>query len=61
MQRRVLGFCGYADHLTSEEFSSDYARLVELARKEATAFICAETLWWRCHRRLLSDRLVADG
>ena len=26
-----------------------------------TAFMCAETLWWRCHRRLLSDRLVVDG
>jgi uncharacterized protein (DUF488 family) len=32
-----------------------------LARTVATAFMCAETLWWRCHRRILSDRLVADG
>ena len=43
------------------EFASDYERLVGLASERATAFMCAETLWWRCHRRLLADRLVADG
>jgi uncharacterized protein (DUF488 family) len=58
---RVAGFRAYADHMETEEFRSGYARLIGLARERATAFMCAETLWWQCHRRLLSDRLVADG
>jgi len=58
---KVDAFRGYADHMSTKEFAADYARLVATARKEATAFMCAETLWWRCHRRLLSDRLTVDG
>lgn len=57
----VDAFRGYADHMTTDEFAADYARLVEIAGKTATAFMCAETLWWKCHRRMLSDRLAADG
>ena len=58
---KVDAFRGYADHMGSSEFAADYARLVSLARGRRTAFMCAETLWWRCHRRMLSDRLTADG
>jgi len=58
---RVDAFRGYADHMASAEFTADYIRLDALARGEPTAFMCAETLWWRCHRRLLSDRLTVDG
>ena len=58
---KVDAFRGYADHMTSAEFAKDYASLVSIARERATAFMCAETLWWRCHRRMLSDRLAADG
>lgn len=58
---RVAGFRAYADHMESDEFREGYARLRELATATPTAFMCAETLWWQCHRRLLSDRLVADG
>ena len=58
---KVDAFRGYADHMTSTEFAADYARLVSIARDKTTAFMCAETLWWRCHRRMLSDRLAADG
>jgi uncharacterized protein (DUF488 family) len=58
---KVDAFRGYADHMASAEFAADYARLVATARTTATAFMCAETLWWRCHRRMLSDRLTADG
>ena len=47
--------------MESDEFRSDLARLVDIGRDAPTAFMCAETLWWRCHRRLLSDRLVVDG
>jgi uncharacterized protein (DUF488 family) len=58
---RVDAFRGYADHMGSSEFAADYERLLSLARERRTAFMCAETLWWRCHRRMLSDRLAADG
>ncbi|HEV8656381.1 MAG TPA: DUF488 domain-containing protein [Candidatus Limnocylindria bacterium] len=58
---RVDAFRGYADHMASAEFAADYARLESSAREKATAFMCAETLWWRCHRRMLSDRLTVDG
>jgi len=58
---KVDAFRGYADHMASEEFAADYARLIALARERSTAFMCAETLWWRCHRRMLSDRLTVDG
>ena len=58
---KVDMFRGYADHMASADFAADYARLVAMARERATAFTCAETLWWRCHRRMLSDRLTADG
>ena len=58
---RVAAFRGYADHMSSAEFATDYERLRALARAAPTAFMCAETLWWRCHRRLLSDRFAVDG
>ena len=58
---RVAAFRGYADHMATDEFRADFARLEEFARLVPTAFMCAETLWWRCHRRLLADRMTADG
>ena len=58
---RVDAFRGYADHMASADFATDYARLGTIAREKTTAFMCAETLWWRCHRRMLSDRLAVDG
>jgi len=58
---RVAAFRGYADHMASAEFAADLARLEEFARLTPSAFMCAETLWWKCHRRLLADRMTADG
>lgn len=58
---KVDAFRGYADHMTSAEFGADYARLDAFARGKAMAFMCAETAWWHCHRRMLSDRLTVDG
>lgn len=58
---KVDAFRGYADHMASAEFAADYARLDSGARQKATAFMCAETLWSNCHRRMLSDRLTVDG
>jgi uncharacterized protein (DUF488 family) len=58
---RVAAFRGYADHMSTAEFARGYERLTSLARESRTVFMCAETLWWRCHRRLIADRLTLDG
>lgn len=57
----VSAFRGYADHMSSEEFARDLERLERMARGTPTANLCAETLWWRCHRRMLSDLLSVRG
>ena len=51
-------FRGYAGHLRSEPARSALAELAAQARAEPTAFLCSETVWWRCHRRLVADALV---
>ena len=58
---RVAAFRGYADHMASDEFRAAYDRLRDVAQIAPAAFMCAETLWWKCHRRLLADRLTAEG
>jgi len=58
---RVEAFRGYADHMTSAEFVRDLGALEESARSAQTAFMCAETQWSECHRRLLSDLLTTRG
>jgi uncharacterized protein (DUF488 family) len=55
------GFRGYADHMESSEFESGLAWLIRSARDRRVTFMCAETLWWRCHRRMLADALEAKG
>jgi uncharacterized protein (DUF488 family) len=54
-------FRAYADHMESEEFKKGVKNLRELAAKTETAVMCAESLWWRCHRSLISDYLKAEG
>lgn len=58
---RVAAFRAYADHMTTPEFQDDLARLEAVAAATHTAYLCAETLWWRCHRRMLSDLLTVRG
>jgi uncharacterized protein (DUF488 family) len=58
---RVAQFQGYADHMASAEFAHGLERLLSLAAERRTAVMCAEAQWRRCHRRLLSDALVARG
>ncbi len=55
------GFRNYADYMLTEEFQQGVQRLLELASRKRTAIMCAEGLYWRCHRRLVSDFLVANG
>jgi uncharacterized protein (DUF488 family) len=61
MGLRHPSFRGYADHMMTGEFEAGVSRLLELARDGRTAVLCAEANPMRCHRRLLSDALVARG
>jgi uncharacterized protein (DUF488 family) len=54
-------FRGYADHVYTEEFAEGLTELLVLAGGLRTAIMCAEVLWWRCHRRLIADVLVSLG
>jgi uncharacterized protein (DUF488 family) len=58
---RNAGFRGYADHMETEAFRTARDRLIETARHTLTAYMCAESVWWRCHRRMLSDSLLVAG
>jgi len=58
---RNAGFRAYADYMRTPPFRSAVAELLALAEAQKTAVMCAEKLFWRCHRRLLSDYLVAHG
>jgi uncharacterized protein (DUF488 family) len=51
----------YADHLERDDFGEGLAALREVAEAKRTAIMCAEALWWRCHRRLVSDALLVRG
>jgi uncharacterized protein (DUF488 family) len=55
-------FRGYADYMETKDFQKGVERLLELAEKSgATAIMCAEAVWWRCHRSLISDYLKGRG
>ena len=58
---RNESFRGYADYAMTEEFAAGLAELRRIAEAERTAMMCSEALWWRCHRRLVADRLVVAG
>jgi uncharacterized protein (DUF488 family) len=55
---RNPSFRGYADHMRSAEFSDALDRLMAGVPERSVAVMCSESLWWRCHRRLLADVLV---
>jgi uncharacterized protein (DUF488 family) len=58
---RVAAFRGYADYLVTEDFEGGLIELLMLANGLRTVVMCAEVLWWRCHRRLIADVLVSLG
>lgn len=58
---RNASFRGYADHLSSDEFADGLTELIGLAKQERTTLMCAEAVWWRCHRRLIADVLIQQG
>src|SRR5207253_6645274 len=61
MAWRNESFRAYADYMETDGFREGVARLIEVARTRRTAIMCAEALWWRCHRGLISDYLKARG
>jgi uncharacterized protein (DUF488 family) len=59
---RNASFRGYADHMETEEFHKGVERLLDLTGEAGpTAVMCAEAVWWRCHRSLISDYLKSRG
>ena len=54
-------FRNYADYMLTDEFREGVEKLLEVAGQKRTAIMCAEGLFWQCHRRLVSDFLVANG
>lgn len=54
-------FRGYADYMATTPYQSARSRLISLARNRPSAVMCAEALWWQCHRGLIADDFKADG
>ncbi|WP_228121481.1 DUF488 domain-containing protein [Gluconobacter cerevisiae] len=58
---RVQSFHNYADYALGEDFHHGLVQLIELGQQATVAIMCAEVLWWRCHRRIITDYLLARG
>lgn len=58
---RHEGFRGYADYMQTGDFDAALDDLVAWSGAAATAIMCAEAVWWQCHRQLTADALVARG
>lgn len=54
-------FHNYADYATTAPFRAGLQYLLALGARERCALMCAEALWWRCHRRIIADHLIAVG
>lgn len=58
---RNASFRGYADHIASAEFSGGLKELLDFSAQQRTTLMCAEAVWWRCHRALIADVLCVQG
>lgn len=58
---RVRSFQNYADHAMGDAFASDFAKLRQVGHARTAAIMCAEAVWWRCHRRIIADYLLVAG
>ncbi|GAA3672137.1 MULTISPECIES: DUF488 domain-containing protein [Acetobacter] len=58
---RVQSFHNYADYALGEDFHHGLTQLIEAGKHAVVAIMCAEVLWWRCHRRIITDYLLANG
>lgn len=57
---RNLSFHNYADYALSAEFGVGFEHLLERGRERRCAIMCSEAVWWRCHRRIIADYLMAS-
>jgi uncharacterized protein (DUF488 family) len=55
------GFRNYADYAMTKEFHEGLTELRDLGHKSRSAIMCAEAVWWRCHRRIIADYLICSG
>jgi len=58
---RSEGFRNYADYMLTEKFKAAVEELIKIALEKRTAIMCAEKLYWKCHRKFISDYLVFRG
>lgn len=58
---RNRSFHNYADYALSDRFAEALADLVNLGRERVVAMMCSEAVWWRCHRRIVTDHLIFAG
>lgn len=58
---RNASFRGYADYMSTPEFTQGLNALLALASQSRTALMCAEAVWWRCHRSMIADALCVRG
>ncbi|HWJ41306.1 MAG TPA: DUF488 domain-containing protein [Candidatus Limnocylindrales bacterium] len=58
---QLPAFRSYADYTESADFEDGLRELIQVATASRTAYMCSEGLWWRCHRRIISDNLVVRG
>src|SRR5437868_7086008 len=58
---RVKSFASYAEYMLSDDFKKGIKELEDIAKKYKTVFMCSELLWYKCHRRMISDKLTFDG
>ena len=58
---RNASFHNYADYAMSDSFAAGLDRLTVAAEVQPTAIMCAEAVWWRCHRRIIADYLIVRG
>jgi len=58
---RVAAFRNYADYAATDAFRTGLEELRALARDNCCAIMCAEAVWWRCHRRIIADYLLTEG
>jgi uncharacterized protein (DUF488 family) len=58
---KVSSFHNYADYARSKAFQSSFLELLGLCERQRCAMMCSEVLWWRCHRRIITDYAIAAG
>ncbi|MBL3702081.1 DUF488 family protein [Sulfitobacter sp. BDSS02] len=58
---RVRSFHNYADYALGSDFRIAFAELLDLGQSQSVAMMCSEAVWWRCHRRIITDWLLLHG